>query len=153
MPRYVVPDSCALAAGLYPETLSANADPLVEAIRSASVDTIAPELGIAEFRNVSRKKVEGYRHRGITYPPLPLAGVEAIVRDFLALPITWVDLRTGASGAWNLYATRNVQTYDAFFLEVAIQWEAELWTTDADFAAAAGTIYPRVFNLQTVAFT
>lgn len=39
--RYIVPDTCAIAASLYNELYSANTDPLLQAIRQRTVVAVA----------------------------------------------------------------------------------------------------------------
>lgn len=86
--RYVVPDTCAIAASLYNEMYSANTDPMLQAIRQRTVDAVSPSLGLPEFLNVSRKKL----NIKFTNPPLSRAVVDATIAKFMSLPITWIDL-------------------------------------------------------------
>ena len=144
--RYVVPDTCAVAAALFNEVYSANALPLIEAIHRQGVHAIAPVLGIAEFLNVSRKKVEARDGHS-----LHLADVEAIVADFFSLPIAWENIEQNQKKAWRWYHS-GVETADAFFLQTAIDWDAEIWTTDQKFFNAARPHYSKLFNLQTSVF-
>ncbi len=149
MPRYIVPDTCAIATSLYNETYSSNADPLLEAIRLQSVDAIAPSSCFTEFFNVSRKKADGDRNN----PPLPASQVEAVVADFLALPILWLDIEPFASTAWQLHRDYGIQTGDAFFVAVAQLWQAELWTKDNQFITTVTPIYASVYDLKVQAYS
>ena len=145
MLRLIVPDTCALAASLYNELFAANADPLLNAIRLQDVDALAPSLGKAEFLNLSRKK--------LATPGISTADVEAVVSDFVALPILWVEIDSLTANAWRLHRDYGLETGDAFFLEVARQWQAEVWTTDEQFFNRAAVIHPYVFNLRVQAFS
>ena len=121
-PRYIIPDTCAFAASLYNEPYSANADPLLTAIRSGSVEAIAPSVCLTEFLNVSRKKHEPDRAGVVA---LPVTEVEAVVIDFLTLPVLWIDSDPAtALNAWHLHQHHQLQTADAIFAEVARQWQA-----------------------------
>ena len=153
MARWIVPDSCALAASIYNEPHSANADPMLDAIRRFNVEAVAPSLGLAEFLNISRKKLSPQTVNGVTYPALPATVVDAAVADFLNLPILWVDTESIVSTAWHLHRTHAVQTGDAFFLALGMSWGAELWTTDVPFAKRAKAVYPNTFDLQAIAFS
>ena len=148
MARYIVPDTCALSASFYNEVYAVNADPMLEAIRLRSVEAVAPSLGKAEFLNVSRKKLES----AFTSPVLDIADVEIAIAEFLALPIFWVDLDPLTEEAWRLHRNYNLQTGDAYFVEVARQWDAEIWTIDGQFARAARSIHPKSFDLKMTPF-
>ena len=117
MARYIVPDTCALAASFYNEIYAVNADPLLQAILLGSVDAIAPSLGKAEFLNVSRKKLVP----NLKSPALAIADVEMAVAEFLALPILWIDIDPFTEEAWRLHRDHHIETGDAFFLEIARQ--------------------------------
>lgn len=149
MPRYVVPDTSALAAALYNEAYTLQAEPLLEAIRKGSVDSVAPSSGLTEFLNVSRKKLIP---SGM-YPALSVANVEAVVADFLILPIVWWEINVIAPSAWRLHRDHGLETGDAFFVEVARQWDAELWTIDDQFFQKASAVYPKVFDLRIMPFS
>ncbi len=148
--RYIVPDTSALAAAFYNELSSANAAPLLTAIRSHSVGAVAPSLLLPEFLNVSRKKQQGNAVQG--FLPVPALVVEAIVADFLALPIILEEDEALAAGAWRLHQDHGIQTADAFFVELARRWQAELWTADDHLARTAQIVYPSVFNLRVQPF-
>ncbi len=106
--RYIVPDTCAIAASLYNETHSPATDLMLQEIRQRTVDAVAPSLGLAEFLNVSRRKLAD--------PALSQAAVDTAVADFMSLPITWIDVESFAAEAWRLHRTYGVETGDAFFL-------------------------------------
>lgn len=151
MPRYIVPDTSSLAAALYQEPASAHAAPLLQAIRLQTVEAIAPSLALPEFFNVSRKKRNGNQTHGIA--PVSASLVEAIVSDFLNLRIVWEDIDALAESGWRLHRDHQIETADAFFLEAARQWQAELWTADEQFYQRATLVYPKVFNLRVTPFT
>lgn len=148
MVRYVVPDTCAIGASLYKELYSSNIDPMLDAIRREQVVAIAPDLGLAEFLNLSRKKLD-LRY---TNPVLSRSMVDEAVDDFLSLPIDWIDIRDLALNAWHLYEDNGVETADAFFVEVARQWEAEIWTIDTQFFRAVKPIHNNSFDLKVQPF-
>ena len=149
MARIIVPDTCVLGAAFYNEAYSSNADPLLEAIRLRAIDAIAPILGIAEFFNVSRKKQAEFDRN----PSSPNPNVDAVVNDFLALPIVWWEMDADmAKNAWITHRTHQIETWDAFFIEVAKLFEAELWTTEQAFYRKAVAVYPNSFDLSTRVF-
>jgi predicted nucleic acid-binding protein len=148
MPRYVVPDTSAIAAALYNESYTLQAEPLLEAIRKGSVDAVAPSSGLTEFLNVSRKKLISSGSHSASF----VADVEAIVADFLTLPILWWEISAIAPSAWRLHRSQGVETGDAFFLEVARQWDAEIWTLDEQFYRTAHLAHPKTFDLRTIRF-
>jgi len=147
MARYIVPDTCAIAAALFNEPLSARAEPLLRAIRAQTIDAVAPSLMLWEFLNVCRKKREGSS-------ALASNVVQAAVKDFFALPILYVELEPLAPAAWSIYQPGGVETGDAFFVAVARQWEAEIWTTDGRFAraAVAGGVFSAIHDLAVTPF-
>ncbi len=151
MVRYIVPDTSALAAAFYNEPGSINAASLLEAIRSQTADAVAPSILLPEFLNVSRKKQQGNTAQG--FLPVPTLVVEAVVADFLALPIVLEEVEGLAAGAWRLHQDYGIQTADAFFVELARKWQAELWTADIHLARTALLVYPLVFNLRAQPFT
>lgn len=138
--RYIVPDTCAVAASLYNETHSPATDSMLQEIRQRTVDAVAPSLGLAEFLNVSRRK--------LTDPALSQAMVDTAVADFMSLPITWVDVEPFAAEAWRLHRDHGIETGDAFFLAVAIEFSAEIWTTDTQFTASTRPIYTDIYDLK-----
>lgn len=143
-PRYIVPDTCALAAALYNEPYSGNVDPLLDAIRFGTVDAIAPTLCMAEFLNVSRKK----RQSGLSD-----SQVEKAILDFLSLPIVWIEMdRSVIYSAWQLHFHESVETADAVFAEIAIQWQAEIWTSDDRFITKLSPHYSKIFDFTQAAF-
>ncbi len=148
MPRYAVPDTSAIAAALYNEPYTLQAEPLLEAIRKGAVDAVAPSSGLTEFFNVSRKKLISSGPR----PAPSVADVEAVVADFLTLPILWWEINAIAPAAWRLHRDQGVGTGDAFFLEVARQWDAEIWTLDEQFYRTAYLVHPKTFDLRTMPF-
>ena len=109
--RYIVPDTCAIAASLYNEPHSAAADPMLQEIRLRTVDAVAPSLGLAEFLNVSRKKLDP----NFTRLTLSTSVVDTTVAEFMALPITWIDVEVFAAEAWRLHRAHAIETGDAFF--------------------------------------
>ncbi len=148
--RYVVPDTCAIAASLYNEIHSAKTDPMLEAIRQRTVDAVSPSVGLPEFFNVSRKKLDAR----FTNPTLLPATVDTAVIDFMALPITWIDVEPLAAEAWRLHRNYAIETNDAFFVAVAVQFSAEIWTIDTQFAASTSTM-PNpvsVYDLKSVSW-
>lgn len=148
MPRYIVPDTSVIAAGLFREPYSPNSAPLLDAIRYHIVDAIVPELGLSEFLNVCRKKL-------IPRPGSPavaLSDVEAALQEFRSLDVFWIRMQPLDENAWISHRDHGVETGDAYFLEAARQWDAELWTIDDDFSKTAGAIYGKVYNLKTTAF-
>ena len=149
MPRFIVPDTCALSASLYNEVYAANADPLLQAIRLQTVTAVAPSLGKAEFLNVSRRKLDPQ----LTAPVLSVADVENAVAEFMSLPIQWVDIDPIAMLAWRLHRDHGLQTADAFFVEIARQYQAEIWTTDAQFYRRAISVYANVYDLSVSPFS
>ncbi len=149
--RYIVPDTSSLAAAFYNEAASSHALPLLQAIRAQTVEAIAPSLMLPEFLNVCRKKQKGNPVLGFAPVPVPL--VEAIVSDVLALPLVLEEMRPLAINAWRLHQDHGIQTADAFFLEVARQWQAELWTADDQFFGRAIQVYGNVFNLRLTPFS
>lgn len=151
--RYIVPDTCAIAAALYRKSFSLNVDPLINAIRNRTVDAVAPVVGIAEFLNVSRKKIEGYKTGGQQYPPLNQGIVDSAIQVFFSLPIVWIDInRNLALRSWHTYLNEGIQTGDAFFLEIAREFSAEIWTTDEPFYQKTQPFYGNVYNLRSMTF-
>jgi len=113
---------------------------MLQEIRQRTVDAVAPSLGLAEFLNVSRRK--------LTDPALSQAMVDTAVADFMSLPITWVDVEPFAAEAWRLHRDHGIETGDAFFLAVAIEFSAEIWTTDTQFTASTRPIYTDIYDLK-----
>ena len=148
--RYVVPDTSALAAAFYKEPASANAAPLLEAIRAETVSAVAPDLLLPEFLNVCRKKQSASLALG--FAPVPASIADAIVSDFVSLRIVLENLGGLTQHSWRLHQDYGIETGDAFFLAVAQQWQAELWTADAQFFRRASTVYSLVYDLTTTAF-
>ena len=142
--RYVVPDTCAVAASLYNEAHSLATDPMLQAIRQRTVDAVAPSLGLTEFLNVSRRKLDPK----LTNPTLSQSVVDAAVANFLSLPITWIDIEPYAAEAWRLHRSHQIETGDAFFLAIAMEFSAEIWTTDTQFTASTRVIYANIYNLK-----
>lgn len=138
--RYIVPDTCAIAASLYNEQYSSATDPMLQEIRQRTVDAVAPSLGLAEFLNVSRRK--------LTDPTLSQAAVDTAVADFMSLPITWIDVEPFAAEAWRVHRNYGIETGDAFFLAVAAEFSAEIWTTDTQFTASTKPIYANIYDLK-----
>lgn len=149
--RYVVPDTSSLAAAFYNEAGSGNAIPLLQAIRAQAVTAVAPSLMLPEFLNVCRKKQKGNPPLG--FAPVPAALVEAIISDLLALPLVLEEIGPLTVNAWRLHQDHGIQTADAFFLEVARLWQAELWTVDDQLFGSASQVYDRVFNLRSTPFS
>ena len=145
MPRLIVPDTCALAASLYNEVFAPHADPMLNSIRLQDVDAIGPSLCKAEFLNLSRKKS--------ATPGMAMSDIEAVIVDFFALPVLWIDIDSLAESAWRLHVDYGIETGDAFFLEFARQRDAELWTTDEQFHRKARAIYMNVHDLRVRAFS
>jgi predicted nucleic acid-binding protein len=149
--RYIVPDTCALAAILFQEQYSSNAAPLLTAIRNETIEAVAPSIGLAEFLNVARKRIAN--------PQVPLSPgqVDAVVQDFLSLPITWWDVQEADTGAtlrcWREYWNHGVGTWDAYFLILAQDFDAELWTTDGPFFNAACARHAKTFDLRDAPFS
>lgn len=142
--RYIVPDTCAVAASLYNELHSAATDPMLEEIRLRTVDAVAPSLELAEFLNVSRRKLAD--------PALSQALVDSAVADFLSLPITWIDIEPFAAEVWRLHRVHKIETGDAFFVAVADAFSAEIWTIDTQFTAAAKPVYAGITDLKVSAW-
>lgn len=143
--RYIVPDTCALAASLYNEPHSAATDPMLREIRLRTVDAVAPSLGLAEFLNVSRRKLAD--------PTLSQALVDTAVAEFLSLPITWIDFEPFAAEVWRLHRIHKIETGDAFFVAVADAFSAEIWTVDTQFAAATKPVYASITDLKVSGWT
>ena len=148
--RYVVPDTSALAAAFYKEPSSANASPLLHAVRLQTVAAIAPQLILPEFLNVCRKKQNASLALG--YAPVSSDDAEAIVQDFLVLPLVLEDMTALAGQAWRLHQDHGLETGDAFFLAAAQQWQAELWTADVQFFRRASAVYAAVYDLTATPF-
>ena len=145
LPRYVVPDACVLGAAFFAERYTQNAVPLLNAIRTGAVDAIMPTVGMNEFLNICRNKLD----KGIAP-----AMVEQIVEDFAGLPIEWWDQGVKASKeAWRLYREKGIGTNDAFYCLLARDWQAELWTQDGDFISRAAAIDARIGDLRARAFS
>lgn len=72
--------------------------------------------------------------------------------DFLALSIVLEEVESLAGGAWRLHQDHGIQTADAFFVEVARRWQAELWTADDHLFKTALLVHPTVFNLRVQPF-
>ena len=142
--RYIVPDTCAIAASLYNEQYSSATDPMLQEIRQRTVGAVAPSLGLAEFFNVSRKKLDPK----FTNPILSQAVIDNALASFLSLPITWIDVEPFAAEAWRLHRDHGIETGDAFFLAVAIDFSAEIWTTDTQFTASTRPIYTNIYDLK-----
>lgn len=147
--RYIVPDTCALAASLYNELYSAATDPMLQETRLRTVDAVAPSLGLAEFLNVSRKKLDPK----FTNPTLSQSVVDTTVIEFLSLPITWIDVEAFTAEAWRLHRVHAIETGDAFFVAVAAAFSAEVWTTDTQFTSATKPIYTSIIDLKVSAWT
>jgi len=146
--RYVVPDTCAIAAGLFVEQWTGNCGPMIEAIRRREVEAIAPAIGLAEFLSVARKKMAG-----ADLSPLV---IDSVVADFFSLPITWWDIDEASTGltqrCWRTHRTHSVGAWDAYFLLLAQDFQAEVWTTDKQFYQTASALYPNVHDLQAKPF-
>jgi predicted nucleic acid-binding protein len=142
--RYVVPDSCSLGAAFFKETYSSNAAPMLAAIRLGTVDAIAQMICIGEFLNLCRKKLgEG----------VAASDVDAVISDFLSLPIVWFDIEPFfARRSWQLFRTSSIGTNDAFFIQLAQRMGAELWTIDGGLAANGPSVYSGVVDLRAIAF-
>ncbi len=149
--RYIVPDTCALAASLYKELYSAATDPMLQEIRLRTVDAVAPSLGLAEFLNVSRKKLDPK----FTNPVLSQAEVDTAVTEFLSLPITWIDVEPFATEAWRLHRVHAIETGDAFFVAVAAEFSAEIWTIATHFTDKTKQIHsgPSITDLKFFPWT
>jgi predicted nucleic acid-binding protein len=106
---------------------------MLAAIRRGEVDAVAPMVCIGEFLNICRKKLsEG----------VPAADVDAVVADFLQLPIVWFDVEPRfAADCWSLFRSASIGTNDAFFLQLAQHMDAELWTIDGGLAANGPPVY------------
>lgn len=146
--RYVVPDTCAIAASLYNEMYSANTDPMLQAIRQRTVDAVSPSLGLPEFLNVSRKKL----NIKFTSPPLSQVIVDATIAKFMLLPITWIDVEPFTNKAWRLHCDHGIETGDAFFVAIAEEFSAEIWTIDTQFTASTQPVYADIYDLKAVAW-
>ena len=145
--RYIVPDTCALAASLYNETYSSVTDPMLQAIRLRTVDAVAPTLGLAEFLNVSRRKLDPNSAN-----PLSQAAVDSAVAEFLSLPITWIDIEPYAEEAWRVHRLHKIETGDAFFVAIAKEFSAEIWTVDSQFAASTTIMYEHICDLKVLSW-
>lgn len=139
-----------MAAAFYKEPASANAAPLLEAIRAETISPIAPDLLLPEFLNVCRKKQSAGLAHG--FLPVPASVADSIVSDFVNLKIVVESLEALTLTAWRLHQDHGIETGDAFFLAVAQQWQAELWTTDAQFFRRASGIYGPVYDLTATVF-
>lgn len=53
---------------------------------------------------------------------------------------------------WQLYWNHGIGTGDAYFLAVAQDFGAELWTTDGPFYTAASAVYTNTHNLYDKQF-
>ena len=143
--RFVTPDAGGLIAALFNETNTARAIPLIRAIERSEVDAVAPSLLVTEFL----EKCAWIRSGGRPYSN---QAIDEIVKTFLNLPILYIPNETIASEAWRLHRPGGVELPDAFYLTVAMQWGAELWTADRGLFSQALPVYNAVFNLNTVSF-
>ena len=144
MRRYIVPDTCVLAAALYNEIYTLQAELILEEIRQGTVDAVAPSLGMAEFLNVSRKKLDPR----FTSPALSQAVVNTAVANFTTLPITWIDIEPYTAQAWHLHRDHKIETGDAFFVAIAMEFSAEIWTTDSQFTGSTRLVYANIYDLK-----
>jgi len=142
--RYVVPDTCAIASSLYNEEYSTATDPMLQAIRQRTVDAVAPSLGLAEFFNVSRKKLDPK----FTNPTLSQSEVDIAVAEFMSMPVTWIDAEPLAAEAWLLHRNHGIETGDAFFAVVAVRFSAEIWTIDTKFTASTQPVHPNIYDMK-----
>jgi predicted nucleic acid-binding protein len=149
MARLIVPDSCALAAAFFHEPCTLHAAPLLSAIRTQTLDAAAPTVMMEEFLNICRKKCKG--NSGT--PGVSASVVDAIVQDFLQLPIVYFPINVQlTSEAWRLHRGHLVGTFDAYFLLIAKYLDAELWSSDAPFCAHAKLQHPATFDLNITVF-
>ena len=143
--RYVVPDTCAIAASLYNELHSSVTDPMLQSIRLRTVDAVAPTSGLSEFLNISRRKLDLN-----AVNPLSHSAVDSAVAEFMSLPITWVDIEPYAEEAWRLHRVHKIETGDAFFVTIAMEFSAEIWTVDNQFTATTKIMYENIYDLKVL---
>lgn len=109
------------------EERSDQAEELFTEAMSARVPILAPAFAWAEVGSILRKKVR----QGL----LSLEEAEQAWRDFIDLPITYVNSTEIMRLAWSIASQYNLPTiYDAVFLataETAPDGPADFWTSDS----------------------
>lgn len=141
-------DTSVWGAALFSERYSPQAKPVLSAVRSGAVLAVAPDIGLAEFANICRKKMT--TTGGTT--PVPNAMVDAIMASFVSLPVLWYPVDRDLAQAWSHHRNHGVETWDAFFLVCAQAWDADLVTNDRPFSAAAKPLHGRTYHLVDDAF-
>lgn len=121
-------DSSALAAVMFNE-------PDADLVADVTVDQrlLAPYLLVFELASVCRKKILAEPRKRELYLEA-FAGAEE-------LPIRYADTNPSAVIALALHL--GVTTYDAFYLNLALETGAPLVTVDRDLAKAAEKVLPR----------
>jgi len=134
--RAIIADSCALGAAFFKELYSGNAQPLLDAIRIGRVRCVMPEVARPEFLNICRKKREGFGGA----QPISEEEVSRVLESFADLPIVWDQTPGHAAmqAAWRTYLSHGIGTWDAYYYNLAKEWDAELWTLDGPFLATVG---------------
>lgn len=148
--RYLVIDASCFGAAYFEEEYSPNVTELIGEIESRRVDVILPWICGAEFLNICRKKIQGIGS------PVKIDGgaVDGIVDDFFTLPIVWEDrdIVRDSREAWQLHRGEGIGTADAYYLQLAMVWGAELWTGDRDLASKGGGVHGDTYWIEEKAF-
>ncbi|BAC88662.1 type II toxin-antitoxin system VapC family toxin [Gloeobacter violaceus] len=119
---WLVVDSSTVVKWFFPEVLTEQALAIRRAWESSDVELIAPTLLLTEVGNVIWKK---QRNAFVTYEE----GAQ-IVCDLLVLELPLVEAQNLLPRAYQLAAIFQRTVYDALYLALAEQLEAEFVTAD-----------------------
>ena len=128
---YVLDCSVALKWFL-PEELTERALPLLERFRLGEDTVIAPEIVLAEFGHVLRKRVAGSW--------LPGEDARAIWADFRALGLATIPISTLADRAFDLALEHMATFYDALYVAAAESRDCTVVTADDGMSGAFGRL-------------
>jgi predicted nucleic acid-binding protein len=81
---------------------------------------------------------------------LSQAAVDTAVAEFMSLPITWIDIEPYAEEAWRVHRLYKIETGDAFFVTITLEFSAEILTVDSQFAASTKIMYENICDLKVV---
>jgi len=148
---YVVIDASVAGAWLFPEVLSARAQPVLTAIGQRRVSALVPDRFEEELLRICQKK--------LTPPPngagvAPADGFDRFL-DLATSPIPMYRLPSQElhERAWQMaVSVPGLTTHDALYLALAERWGAELWNADRVLGGPAAMAYPDVHDLVAEAF-
>jgi predicted nucleic acid-binding protein len=147
MPPYVVIDACLAGAWSFPETYTAQAQKVLDAIEAQRVIAIVPDRFAEEILRVCQKKTTG--------GAAPMTPTDAFERflEIMTSPLVFHPSEELHEPAWNLAVTiPGLTTHDALYLACAMLWDAELWTLDAKLASVPKTVFSKVHDLRSEIF-